>query len=296
MHSTKTNPESSDGLTTSDGVSAGPPRPNASGSAASPGPQAPLWQTEEARLLRLAAAEVRTVPRLTSRRPDTTMADAYALQWYTASLRVDEGDRVLGYKVGLTSRAMQEQFGMDEPDSGVLLASMQVPAGGTVNHAGLLTPRVEAEVAFRLGADLRGDEVDEGDVRAVLDGVCLALEVIDCRYEPEGITLVDSVADNAACAGFVLGEFVLPGWDLRHERLSVHVDGVAMAQGEGRDVLGDPIRSLVWLTRRLAKLGRGLRAGEVVLTGAVHASLPLTAGQFIRVFSPNLPGVSLRVA
>jgi 2-keto-4-pentenoate hydratase len=139
--------------------------------------------------------------------------------------------------------------------------------------------------------------VTEQAARVAVAEACLALEVIDSRFKTDGITLEDSVADNAACARFVLGAAVpMPGWDLRAECLTVRVGTTPAAEGEGRDVLGDPIRSVVWLARQLAPFGIGLKAGDVVLAGAVHASIPLPAGETVSVSSPRLPAVSLHIA
>jgi 2-keto-4-pentenoate hydratase len=233
---------------------------------------------------------------LSRRRPGLTLEDAYCVQWYGAALRVREGALVLGHKVGLTSEAMQEQAGIDQPDSGILLDSMAVVTTGVLRTSELLSPRVEAEIAFRLGSDLHGADVEEDDARAAVAEVLLALEVIDSRFVLQGITLEDSVADNAACARFVLGGAVpIPTWDLRAEELAVSVGGTAVALGEGRAILGDPIRSIVWLARRLAAFGAGLKTGDVVLAGAVHASIPLSPGDTVSASSPHLPTVSLHV-
>ena len=111
------------------------------------------------------------------------------------------------------------------------------------------------------------------------------------------ITLADSVADNAACARFVLGEPVpMPSWDLRTERVAVHVGADLAAEGTGRDVLGDPVRSVVWLARQLAPWGAGLHVGDIVLAGAVHASIPLRAGHTVSASSPRLPALSVHIA
>ena len=255
------------------------------------------WWTEEAKRLYLAERHRVPMELLSRRQRGLTLEDAYRVQWCGAALRMRKGTRVLGHKVGLTSAAMQRQIGIDEPDSGILLDSMAVATAGVVEAAELLSPRVEAEIAFRLGGDLRGANVDENVARAAVAEVCLALEVIDTRYALQGITLADSVADNAGCARFVLGGAVpMPRWDLCAEELTLSSGGTPVAAGEGRAILGDPIRSVVWLTRRLAIFGAGLKAGDVVLAGAVHASVPLTPGDTVAASSPHLPTVSLRIA
>lgn len=260
-------------------------------------PFAAGWQLQEAK--RLYDAECRRVPEVlvSRRRNGFSLRNAYGVQWYGVALRVCEGARVVGHKVGLTSKAMQDQVGIDTPDSGILLDYMAVPPGEALRAAELLSPRIEAEIAFRLGTDLYGTDVAEHTARGAVAEVFLALEVIDSRFDFDEITLADSVADNAACARFVLGAAVpMPSWDLRAERLTVRTGATPVAAGEGRDILGDPIRSIVWLARCLAAFGIGLKAGDVVLAGAVHASIPLRAGETVSVSSPRLPAVSLHVA
>ncbi|MET8681965.1 fumarylacetoacetate hydrolase family protein [Streptomyces sp. NPDC004647] len=198
----------------------------------------------------------------------------------------------------MTSKAMQQQMGVDEPDSGVLLDDMVLPSGSGLLMRELMNPRVEAEIGFRLGRDLQGPNVDAPAARHALSEVFLALEVIDTRFtENWRIGLANSIADNASCARVVTGAMVPidPGWVLGAEELVVSVDGVAVARGEGRAVLGDPFKALIWLARRLSGLGVGLKAGDLVLAGAVHASLPLEAGTEVQVTSVILPAVTLRV-
>ncbi|MFE3205781.1 2-keto-4-pentenoate hydratase [Embleya sp. NPDC059237] len=262
-----------------------------------PGGREHRLATEEARRLRRAERDRAPMEPLSRRRPGLSLQDAYLVQWCGAALRVDEGARVVGHKVGLTSQAMRQQVGIDEPDSGILLDTMAIACGGTLRVGELVAPRIEAEIAFRLGDDLHGADVDEGDARAVIAEVFLALEVIDSRFTLDGLTLADSVADNAACARFVLGAAVpAPTWDLRAEELTVRVDDTPAASGKGRAVLGDPIRSLVWLARRLAAFDARLAAGDVVLAGAVHAGLPLAPGTTVSAASPHLPPVTLHIA
>lgn len=234
---------------------------------------------------------------LSHRHPKISLGNAYRIQWHGVALRVADGARVVGHKVGLTSAAMQEQFGIDQPDSGLLLDYMAVTEDRALQLGDLVAPRVEGELAFRLGADLSGADVGESAIRSAVAETFLVLEVIDSRYGFEGLTLADSVADNAACGRFAPGAAV-PGLvpDLGEEHLTLRVDGAVAASGFGRAILGDPIRSVAWLVHRLAAFGTGLRAGDVVLAGAVHASLPLGGGQTVAVSSPRLPQAVLHVA
>ncbi|MFF2374915.1 2-keto-4-pentenoate hydratase [Streptomyces xiamenensis] len=255
------------------------------------------WWGSEARRLHSAEKERQPVSLLSRRQPEIALDDAYQIQWHGTALRVAEGARVVGHKVGLTSAAMQEQFGIGQPDSGLLLDYMALEKGGELRLGDLLAPRVEGELAFRLGTDLAGADVSAMAIRDAVASTFLALEVIDSRYGFEGLTLVDSVADNAACGRFILGD-AMPGLapELGGENLTLTVDGAEVASGFGRAILGDPIRSVAWLVHQLAAFGTGLRAGDVVLAGAVHASLPLSAGQTVAVVSPRLPQAVLHVA
>jgi 2-keto-4-pentenoate hydratase len=255
-----------------------------------PVPCGPLWVREEAERLYHAEQDRRISELLSVRRPAVSVEDAYQVQWCGVALRVREGARVIGHKVGLTSKAMQQQFGIDEPDSGLLLDRMIVDLGDVLAVDGLLAPRVEAEIAFRLGTDVQSREMSEEALREAVAETFLALEVIDSRYGLNGLTLADSVADNAACARIVLGQPVqgVPQ-NLTDELLTLSVDGTMAVSGYGRAVLGNPVRSLLWLARRLDASGVGLRAGDIVLAGAVHASLALGAGQTVAVSSPRLP-------
>ncbi|AXI81188.1 2-hydroxypenta-2,4-dienoate hydratase [Peterkaempfera bronchialis] len=239
----------------------------------------------------------RLAPRISAERPEVTLQEAYRVQWAGAALRVSAGARVVGHKVGLTSKAMQEQFGIGEPDSGLLLDTARVADDGAVLVADLIAPRVEAEIAFLLGAPLAGERVSEEQARAAVSGVVLALEVIDSRAGTAGLTLADSVADNAACARFAVGTSVpVEGLDLAAEQVLLTVGGRTQAAGAGSAVLGDPLRSLVWLARRLAPFGCWLRPGDLVLAGAVHASVPLLPGSTVTARSPHLPAVRLHAA
>ncbi|RKN06523.1 2-keto-4-pentenoate hydratase [Streptomyces radicis] len=247
----------------------------------------------------LLAAEYECVPidALTVRPAGLTVETAYRVQKEAVARRIVGGARVVGHKAGVTSQAMQEQMGVYEPDSGVLLDDRVLPTGNTLARCVLMQPRVEAEIAFRLGCDVAGPNVGVDEARAATKEVFLALEVIDTRFTSWRITVADSIADNASCAWVVTGPMVplSADLDLAAEHLVVSVDGTAVATGEGRAVLGDPLRALIWLAGRLDRSGDALRAGQLVLAGAVHASLPLEARSTVRAHSPHLPPVELHV-
>lgn len=233
---------------------------------------------------------------VTPRYPSVTLDEAYEVQWANIRARQDAGARIVGHKVGLTSAAMREQMGVSEPDSGVLLEGMAIPDGGVLRAADLLVPRVEAEFGFRLGRDLDGGEIDVARARSAVSEIFLALEIIDSRFGGWDLTVLDSIADNASSARFVVGAPVAAPvhWDLRDSPVSLRIDGAGWAQGVGGAVMGDPVRALVWLAHRLHRCGRRLHAGDLVLAGSVHASVALRPGQHIEACSPQWPPVALR--
>lgn len=266
-----------------------------------PPPEMSGLQTEEvlAGMAQELADAARTgvpVPLLSKRFRGLTLADAYRIQRINLDKQVSAGARIAGHKIGLTSAAMQEQMGIDEPDSGVFLTSMVAVSGARLRWADFMSPRIETEIAFRLRRDL-AEPSDLGTVRSAVGEVFLAFEVLDTVFADWNITLVDSIAANAACAGVVTGSPVPfdPAWDLAAEQIRAQADGEDVATGRGHDILGDPLQALAWLTHRLPVLGTTLRAGDIVLAGSVHASLPLTPGTHFRAISTRLPSVDLRV-
>ncbi|WCD91166.1 2-hydroxyhexa-2,4-dienoate hydratase (plasmid) [Streptomyces xanthophaeus] len=270
-------------------------------------PHDPIMQSttpgDKERLLVAVAAELGEAARsrvpvraLAGRFPGLTLEDAYRIQQINVERRILGGARVAGHKIGLTSPAMQQQMRIHEPDSGFILDGMVQPSGSLLWAADFMNPRIETEIAFRLGHHLTGP-ADLDAVRGAVAEVFLAFEVLDTCYTGWNITLVDSVADNAACARVVLGSPVPfdPAADLAAEQIEASVNGHTAARGEGHDILGDPLKALVWLTHRLPALGTSLRAGDIVLAGSVHASIPLTPGMDIRATSTHFPAVHLHV-
>lgn len=208
--------------------------------------------------------------------PQAGLDEAYAIQAALVARKRAAGRRVTGWKIGLTSRAMQSALGIDTPDSGVLLDDMHFDHGARVPAGRFIQPRVEAEIAFVLQAPLRGVQVTRADVVAATAHVCPALEILDTRIlraDPatgRARSIVDTVADNAANAGIVLGRqrWPLGGRDLRWVGAIVQRDGVVEETGLGAGVLNDPVAGILWLVHRLAAYGQGIEAGQVVLSGS----------------------------
>jgi 2-keto-4-pentenoate hydratase len=235
---------------------------------------------------------------LTESDPELTVEDAYAIQAANIARRTDAGARILGRKVGLTSRPMQEMLGVDEPDYGVLLDDMFVEEGDQVELGALIQPRAEAEIAFLLERELAGPGVTVAQVAAAVAGAMPALEIIDSRVADWRIKLVDTIADNASSARVVLGGRVTPiaALDLRLVGAVITHNGALADTGAGAAVLGNPLRCVAWLANKIAAFGDGLRPGDVVLAGAVHRALPVGDGDVCRAEFAHLGAVAARFA
>ncbi|WP_147107536.1 2-oxo-hept-4-ene-1,7-dioate hydratase [Tateyamaria sp. syn59] len=206
--------------------------------------------------------------------PDITMDDAYAIQDQFVAAKVASGDPVIGWKIGLTSRAMQMALNIDIPDSGVLTRSMLFENGATIPAGHFIQPRIEAEIAFVMKSDIGGDTVTRDDVLAATDYVAPALEILDTRIlradpatgQPRKV--FDTIADNAANAGIVMGSERHQPENLRWVGAIVSRNGTVEETGLGAGVLNDPVESVVWLARRMALYGNVIKAGQIILSGS----------------------------
>ncbi|OMC40419.1 2-keto-4-pentenoate hydratase [Mycobacterium sp. IS-1264] len=238
----------------------------------------------------LAQAERSRAPiaPLTSAYPDIDVVDAYEIQLINIRQRVAEGARVLGHKVGLSSKAMQQMMGVDEPDYGHLLDEMQVFEDTPVKAGRYLLPRVEVEVAFILGADLPGAGCTEDDVLAATEALAPSIELIDTRITDWKIALCDTIADNASSAGFVLGQArVAPGdVDVKAIDAVLTRNGEVIAEGRSDAVLGNPVTAVAWLSRKVESFGVRLRKGDIVLPGSCTRAIDARAGdEFVADFT-----------
>jgi 2-keto-4-pentenoate hydratase len=250
---------------------------------------------QAARILREAQEQRTPVEPLTSTFPELTVADAWSIQSLNREAQLAAGRTVLGYKCGLTSQAMQHQMGVDEPDFGVLLDDMRVPEGGAMDIDQFLQPRIEAEVILVLGADL-GAGTTTADVLAATAYACPSLEIIDSRIKDWRLTLIDTVADNASSGAFVMGEGVaIDGLDLTKVEVVLRVNGAEVARGLGSAALGHPAAAAAWLANRLGDFGLVFGAGAIVMTGSLHASLPVTRGDDIVAEFSSLGSARLSV-
>ncbi|MDT0485933.1 2-keto-4-pentenoate hydratase [Streptomyces doebereineriae] len=214
-----------------------------------------------------------------------TRSDVEDLLYREAELRLSAeriaaGATVVGRKIGLTSAAVQQQLGVDQPDFGILYDDMAYSGGDTVPYDSVLQPRVEAEVAFVLKDDLADGPLDAEQVRAAIDYAVPALEICGSRVANWDISFGDTVADNASAGAYVLGPLrrTLAEAEPKEVGMEMTIDGEVVSTGSGEACLGDPINAVVWLARQAREFGEPLRAGQVVLSGALGPMCPVEPG------------------
>jgi 2-oxo-3-hexenedioate decarboxylase len=240
-----------------------------------------------------AVRSATAIPQLSQETP-LSLEQAYAVQHAGIALRAGRNDPVVGVKLGFTSEAKARQMGVSDVVIGRLTASMQVPDDGTLDVGGLVHPRIEPEVAFRLGTALEPDAAD--DPLSAVSEVAPALEIIDSRYRDFRFSLEDVVADNTSAAGFVLGEwrsFEGVRAALAGAAVSLAVDGVTVEKGATSAILGDPVRAVAAARRMAGQYGFGLPAGTVILAGAATAAVALEPGVLVEASVDGLGRVSV---
>lgn len=236
-----------------------------------------------ARLLRDAYAKG-AVPPLRDYLDPTDVVGAYAVQEINTRFWESQGRRIVGRKAGLTAKAVQQQLGVDQPDFGVLFDDMRVSDGGRLDPARCIQAKAEAEIAFVLGADLSSPLSTPAEVAAAVVGVHAAIEIVDSRIADWKISFADTVADNGSSAFFVLADKGLPlsGLDLEGASMTMAVNGTVASTGVGAAALGNPLNAAAWLARTLAERGEPLKAGDVLLAGALGPMVALAAGDQVR--------------
>ena len=224
-----------------------------------------------------------------------TVEDAYATQQAWGALRAAAGEQTIGRKIGLTSPGMQDQMGVREPDFGDLWGSRRCGAE-TVDADVFIQPRVEGEIALLMGVALAGPGVTERTVRGAADAAAIALEIVDSRIEGWRIKLVDTIADNASFGGFTTGPWSesLLADDLSAVELALTRNDTETMRERGAAVLGSPLTAVAWLANRLGELGSGIRAGDIVLSGAFGAAVTARPNDVFRLSSRGEPVLELR--
>ncbi|WP_225993987.1 2-keto-4-pentenoate hydratase [Actinomadura rudentiformis] len=227
------------------------------------------------------------------------MDDGYAIQRELISLLLADGEEIIGYKCGVTSVPMQRMLGVDSPDYGPVLASTVYPDAGTVPLDRFIAPKIEAEIVFVLGGRLEGPDVTYAQARAAISGVLAGLEIVDSRIEDWRIKLADTVADLASNGAMAVSPTAVPFADLPDPRLVGMVltrNGELVDTGAGAAALGDPVAVVAWLANVLGRNGIALEPGHLVMTGALHAAVPMNAGDVFVAEFDRLGSVSLHVA
>jgi 2-keto-4-pentenoate hydratase len=232
--------------------------------------------------------------------PDLGMADGYAVQQELVKLLLADGDRIVGYKVGLTSKPMQKMIGVDTPDYGPVLGSTVYADGDAVPVSAFIQPKIEAEIAFVLRSSLAGPGVSVLDARAAIAGMTAAVEIVDSRFADWRIRLADTVADLASNGAVAISSRIVPldGVETLIPRLIGMVltrQGDLVDTGAGAAALGDPVRVVAWLANTLGSMGAKLEAGHLVMTGALHAAVPMRAGDVFRAEFDRLGPLTVRV-
>lgn len=226
--------------------------------------------------------------------PEMELDDAYAIQALWAQMRIDDGARIIGHKIGLTSRAMQKASKISEPDYGVILDDGLMRDGDKISAGRFIKPRLEVELAFVMARDLEGPTCEVHDVLRATEYVVPALEIIDYRTEvPRAIT--DTIADNAAFGAIVLGGRVFRPFDLNLRWLGAVMiqNGVIEESGMSAAIMGHPAAGIAWLVRKLHGVGAGLKAGHIVLAGSFTRPVDIVSGDICTADYGELGTVSV---
>ena len=254
-------------------------------------------QIEElAEYLETAELEASAVTKITDRYPDMDFRDAYGVQEAISRRKQARGSRIVGMKMGLTSRAKMDQMGVRTPIYGFLADYFSVADGGSIESAGLIHPKVEAEIALVTRAPLKGPGCHVGSVLAATEFVMPAIEVIDSRYENFRFDLVSVIADNTSASRFATGSRVVApeGLDLSTVGVVLEKNGEVVEVGAGAAVLGHPATSVAMLANMLGERGQEIPAGSIILSGAITAAVPMEAGDSVTVRAHGMGSVSLR--
>ncbi len=237
-----------------------------------------------------------TLEPLTSRYPDITIDDAYHVQQRMVQRRLEAGESVVGKKIGVTSKAVMDMLGVYQPDFGYLLSGMVYGEGQSIPGSSLIQPKAEGEIAFILRKDLLGPGITNAEVLAATECVMPCFEIVDSRIRDWKIKIQDTVADNASCGVFVLGDRAVSprAVDLFTCGMVLEKNGEVIGTGAGAAALGSPVNAVAWLANTLGRLGIPLKAGEVILSGALAAMAPAQAGDNFRVSIGGIGSCSVR--
>jgi len=248
--------------------------------------------------LRQARAARKSIPRISETYGIEGLEAAYAVAALNTSQSLEEGRRIVGMKVGLTSLAVQKQLGVDQPDFGVLFDDMEFLNGARIPTSRLIQPKVEAEVALAVGRDISTPRPSYAEFLDSLSYALPAIEIVDSAIADWKITLVDTVADNASCGFYVLGDqpVSIGALQLGESGMLMRRNGQTASVGSGFACLGHPLRSAYWLACTMAARGRGLRRGQIIMSGALGPMEPVVAGDHVHASIGGLGDVSCEMA
>jgi 2-keto-4-pentenoate hydratase len=237
------------------------------------------------------------IPPFTDDDPSLGMADGYAIQRELIELLLADGDRIVGHQVGLTSKPMQKMVGVDSPDYGPVLASTIYRDGDTIPASRFIAPKIEAEIVFVIGERLEGPGVTVTEAHAAIAGAVAAMEIVDSRIADWRIKLADTVADLASNGAMATSSRIVPITDIdtRLVGMTLTRNGELIDTGAGAAALGDPVAVVAWLANVLGGDGVALEPGHLIMTGALHAAVPMTPGDVFRAEFDRLGPITVRV-
>jgi 2-keto-4-pentenoate hydratase len=237
------------------------------------------------------------IPPFTDDDPSLGMADGYAIQRELIELLLADGDRIVGHKVGLTSKPMQKMVGVDSPDYGPVLASTIYRDGDIIPAGRFIAPKIEAEIVFVIGERLEGPGVTVTQAHAAIAGAVAAMEIVDSRIADWRIKLADTVADLASNGAMATSSRIVPITDIDTRLIGMTLtrNGELIDTGAGAAALGDPVAVVAWLANVLGGDGVALEPGHLIMTGALHAAVPMTPGDVFRAEFDRLGPITVRV-
>ena len=246
-----------------------------------------LWEAEESRT---------QIDRLTDMHPEMTVEDAYRIQLVNVQRRLDAGEKLVGMKIGLTSQAMQKLLNVDVPDYGHLFANMMLTEGQVCHTADMIQPKIEGELSFCLNKTLKGPGVTIADVYDATQYVVPSLEIVDSRIKDWKIRLQDTIADNGSSARFVVGGRMTPieQVDMRLTGMTLEKNGELINSGTTAEVWGNPAAAVACFANMLSEFGIELKAGSIVMAGALTAAIPVSAGDTVTASFAGMGSVTVR--
>lgn len=249
-----------------------------------------------AKKLREAEANRKPIPPLRDSIGIGNIDFAYQIQDHNTQYRLDQGARIVGKKIGLTSKAVQKQLGVDQPDFGILFHDMEILNDDSISMTQLMQAKVEAEIAFVLGADIIQENLTMVDVINSIDYAVPAIEIVGSRIEDWNIKITDTIADNASASHFVIGHTpkMIDEFDMINTKMLMSSNGNQVSQGTGKACLGSPLNAVFWLAKKMQKLGHPLRAGELIFSGALGPMYQVKAGDHISASFTGLGEVSVQ--